>query len=240
MKGFIMIVKVNNFFYATALALVFSNAYCEKASTTVTKKFGDSSFKITVKCSKDLAASSKEKVILSTIEKLVKEIDPTTAAKEYLNYLKSTFEKLKQNQIFSSVKELESLESIEEKAQKFNLIMQELMKDLSKKENVLRQSVYFAALSDEAIMDINSTMGTAMQSFMIELNTISVEAAKQAEQNKLEKAEQTKEKNSSNKINITSEETNQTIQLAFQEKIDGFGDRIFNAIKDALARHYKI
>ena len=233
-----MIVKVNNFFYATALALIFSNAYGEETSTSVTQKFGDSSFEITIKSSKELAGSSKEKVILNTIEKLVKEIDPTSAAKEYLNYLKSVLEELKNNKIFSYEKETKS---IEETAQELNLLMQDFMQKFSKKENVLRQSVYFAALSDEAITEINKAMGMAIQKFMIELNAISVEANKQAEQDKLKNAEQAKEENSSNKTNITSEKTNQaTIQLAFQEKTNGFFDSILNAVKDALGKHYKI
>lgn len=220
-----MIVKVNNFFYAVALALVFSNAYCEQAPTTVTKNFGNSNFKITVECSKDLANSSKEKVILSTVENLVKEIDPTIAAKEYLDYLKTIFEKLKENPIFGSLGESKT---IEEASQEMNLVMQKMMQDFSKKENVLKQSVYFAALSDEAIAEINRAMGMTMQNFMIELNAIAVEAAKQAEQNKLE-SEQAK-----------SEETKQELQLAYQEKMNGFFDSFYDAIKDALSKHYKI
>ena len=220
-----MTVKVNNFFYATALALVFSSAYCEQAPTTVTKNFGDSNFKITVECSKNLADSSKEKVILSTIENLVKEIDPTTAAKEYLDYLKTTFEKLKNNPLLNCVKEFKT---IEEASQGFSLLMQEMMKDLSKKENVLKQSVYFAALSDEAIAEINNAMGLTMQRFAMELNTIAVEGNKEIEKNKLENDEK------------AIKETNQKLQLALQEKIDNFFDTFFNTIKDALGKHYKI
>ena len=88
--------------------------------------------------------------------------------------------------------------------------MQEMMKDLSKKENVLKQSVYFAALSDEAIAEINNAMGITMQSFAMEVNTIAVEGNKEIEKNKLENDEE------------AIKETNQKLQLAFQEKTKKF------------------
>ncbi len=244
-----MIAKTNRFFYATALALVFSNVSCSDVSSIVEKKFGDSSFEITVKCSKDLDNVSKEKFILNTIENLIKEIDPTTAAKGYLEYLQSAFEKLKNNEVFKSIKDSKS---IEESSLKINQFMQEWMKDLSKKENVLKQSVYFVALSDEAINEINMAMGMAIQSFMMELNTIAAEANKKAQEAIAEKAKEedveevvsvegiSSEENAPNQIVVLSAEENEKLQLAFQERIDGFGDKMFDAIKDALSKHYTI
>jgi len=220
-----MIVRVNNLFYATALALVFSNAYCEQAPTTVIKNFGDSSFKITVECSKDFTDSSKEKVILSTIENLVKEIDPAIAAKEYLDYLKTTFEKLKENFALSSLVESKT---IEESSQKMNLFMQEMMKDLNEKENVLKQSVYFSTFSDEAISEVNNSIGMTIQSFAIEINNISVQGNREIEKVKLEKDEE------------AVKETTKKVQLALQKTLNSLSDRFFDSVKNALEKHYKI
>lgn len=250
-----MIAKANRFFYATALALIFSNVSCDNTSSIVEKKFGDESFEITVKCSKDMDSENNEKLILNIIEKLTKEINPTVAAKEYLGYVRSIFDKLKEKSIFNSVKDCKS---IEESSLKINQVMQEWMKEISSKDNVLKQSVYFVALSDAAIADIYSAMGMVTQSFMIEINTIAAQAQKEAQDEAaaLSKEEDSKNEDAAveecaisekpaeatpvNPIVALSEEANEKLQLILQEKIGGLGDKMFDAIKDALSKHYTI
>ena len=206
-------------------ALVFTFVFSLNAKNSeqiITKEFGDSNFKITIEYKPEAIKNvngNNEKLIIETVTRLTKEIVPAQAAKEYLGYMKSVFEKIKSDSVFDDLKECES---IEESSQKFGLIMKSLMSDMSKNENVLKQSVYFAALSNEAISELMASISTEMQKYMLEVNRTIMESV-----------ENIKEK--------TEEEVkaiNLNLQNIMQVKSRMFFDTIIDAATNVLKEHY--
>ena len=213
--------KMSNFIFA--FILIF-NLNAKNAEQIISKEFGDKNFKIKIEYKPEVVkniSGNKEQLILETITKLTKEIDPAKAAKEYIEYMKLIFEKIKSNSLFADLKECNS---IEESGKKFGLIMQNLMSDISKKENVLKQSVYFSAFSDDVINEINASLAIKMQQFITDINMTVMEKTKDIQEKSVKEVAA---------INLEAQNT-------IKAKSNELFDNLIETISSVLRKHYTI
>ncbi len=216
-----MMKKMSNFIFA--FILIF-NLNAKNAEQIISKEFGDKNFKIKIEYKPEVVkniSGNKEQLILETITKLTKEIDPAKAAKEYIEYMKLIFEKIKSNSLFADLKECNS---IEESGKKFGLIMQNLMSDISKKENVLKQSVYFSAFSDDVINEINASLAIKMQQFITDINMTVMEKTKDIQEKSVKEVAA---------INLEAQNT-------IKAKSNELFDNLIETISSVLRKHYTI
>ncbi|MBD3231663.1 hypothetical protein GF322_03295 [Candidatus Dependentiae bacterium] len=215
-----MITKKNSFVLVAVFAMLFSNVFCQEITNKTEKTFGDSDFEITIKFSGETNIS-KEKLILNTIEKLIKDIDPNVAAKEYVEYMKSTFEQVRKLDFGNVAKDCKTIEEV---CQNISQMINKLQSELTTKEKLLKQSVAFASFTDEAIKDINLASSNEMQKYFLNINTFIRNKTKNIDKNSQEEVDK----------------INKEIQEMIPQEIDILFDGMINNVKNALSKHYKI
>jgi len=131
------------------------------------RKIEGDSFKIKIKHNFETFGD----LIFELIPKLIKEIDPKIAAKNYLEYIKSTLNILGEdmNDMLDNAEEVKNAEAIDEAV---TLIMQKFMNDLTKKENALKLSIYYLCFSEEVVFKINKNITICMQFFVNDMENI--------------------------------------------------------------------
>ena len=195
------------------------------------KEFGDQNLKVKVEYTSEVANkdANKETVILETVKKLAKEMDPAKAAKLYIEQLKSIFNKLKENNSLFNDK-LKECKTNEEFSMAFGQMMQKMMDYMGSKENTLEQATLFAALSDEAINDVKVSMVSKMQGFMSEITMLQMATVEKiSEKAEGEEKDQQEEKNKKNEMFET-----------MKAKTYKIFDVMVEATEEALKKHYKI
>jgi hypothetical protein len=216
-------VAKNRFFYMFGLvvltfcSMVFSG---QENTEIITKELKDENFKVVIQYPGDISAKEKAENIFNMIKNLIEEIDSVTAAKGYLNYLQTIFETFKENDSFSIV--AKKGETMEQVLQKLKNYMQELTMVLTKKENILKQAVWFTAFSDLVIKEINDEIVEVLQSYFVETTQ---KTSQKMQQTVLEKKD---------------DEEIVEIELVTKDQLTNLCDKMFNAVKGVLEKHYNI
>lgn len=101
-------------------------------------------------------------LLVKTIKKLATEIDPEKAGNMYLACVKNIFDKAIATVNFES---LFSSKNEDEFKQTLGSLFQNMLNEMTSKDALLEQAIYFSTFSDEIVKDITKTMSEIMQEF---------------------------------------------------------------------------
>ncbi len=124
----------------------------------------------TTECSMDLIVSQDgsdfDDLLVKTIKKLALEINPEKAAQMYLSSVKNTYDKAMTAINFES---MTTSQNEDEFKQALGKLFQDLFNEITSKDALLEQAIYFATFSDETIKSITNAMSTNMQEYTIKI-----------------------------------------------------------------------
>lgn len=118
-------------------------------------------------------------LIVDVIKNLVKEIEPEKAANMYLMSIRKNIDILRE----SNFEKIAECKTNEEAKEVLNDFIQNLINKLSSQEVVLESAIYFAALPEDVVKNVNNSLVLYLQKFLIQfseqsLNLVSTEPGK--------------------------------------------------------------